>query len=105
VILHCVQDDNLLKSDCSFFHCFQDDNLVKSDCGFCRWDGGFGGELGGLGGIGGVGLGGIFDLAGSAGWGYVWAGFGDGDPGLLVDVANELGGLADDAESAGVGGG
>lgn len=51
------------------------------------------------------GCGGVVDLAGSAGRGDVGVGVGDGDPGLLVDVADELGGAADDAQPAGVGGG
>jgi hypothetical protein len=50
-------------------------------------------------------FGGVFDFYCSAGWCYVWAGFWDGDEGHLVDVSDELGRLADDAESAGVGGG
>src|SRR6266702_4741698 len=51
------------------------------------------------------GCGGVVDLAGSAGRGGVRAGVGDGDPRLLVDVADDLGGAADDTQSAGVGGG
>jgi len=55
--------------------------------------------------IGFVEFGGFFDFAGSAGRGDVGVGFGDGDPGLFVDVADDFGGAADDAEAASVGGG
>jgi hypothetical protein len=47
----------------------------------------------------------ILYLDGAAGRGDVGVGFRDESPGLFVDVADELGGAADDAEAAGVGGG
>ncbi len=48
---------------------------------------------------------GVGDVAGAA-WGCdVGVGVGDVDPGFFVDVADDLGGVADDAQSAGVGGG
>jgi hypothetical protein len=47
----------------------------------------------------------VGDFDGEAGRCYVGVGFGDQDPGLLVDVADHLGGAADDAQAAGVGGG
>ena len=71
---------------------------------------GFGGEVGEDGFFGGKvgedGFGGkVGDFDGAA-WGcQVGVGFGDGAAGLLVDVADELGGSADDAQAAGVGGG
>jgi hypothetical protein len=52
-----------------------------------------------------AGCGFVGEVDGAAGRGDVGVGFGDGDPGLLVDVADDLGGTADDAKSAGVGGG
>jgi hypothetical protein len=48
---------------------------------------------------------GLFDFHGSAGWGDVYVGFGDAGPALFVDVADNLGGAADDAEAASVAGG
>ena len=55
-------------------------------------------------GFGGVlGFGGVFDFDGAAGWGDVGAGFGDGGRGLFVEVADELGRLADAAHAVGVG--
>jgi hypothetical protein len=79
-------------------------------------DDGFGGEAGEVGfgedGFGGDGFGGdgffggkVGDFDGAAWRGEVGVGFGDGAAGLLVDVADELGGSADDAQAAGVGGG
>ena len=47
----------------------------------------------------------VFDFGGSAWRGEVGVGFGDGGPGFFVDFADELGGAADDAQAAGVGGG
>lgn len=67
--------------------------------------GGFDGWLGELRGGCGFGFGGVFDLAGAAWRGDVRVGFGDGGPSLLANLADELGGAADDMQSAGVGGG
>jgi hypothetical protein len=50
-----------------------------------------------------VGLRFVGELDGAAGWGDVGVGVGDGDPGLLVDVADDLRGTADDAETASIG--
>jgi hypothetical protein len=47
----------------------------------------------------------VGEVDGASGRGDVGVGFGDGGPGLLVDVADHVGGATDDAQSAGVGGG
>ena len=55
-------------------------------------------------GIGGSEFGEVVDFAGTAGRGDVGVGVGDGDPGLFVDVADDLFGTAHDAQLADVGG-
>ena len=47
-------------------------------------------------------FGGVVDFAGAAGRGDVGVGVGDGDPGLFVDVADDLFGTAHDAQLADV---
>ena len=48
-------------------------------------------------------VGGVVDLDGAAGKGHVRTGFGNGDPLVLADLADLLGGATDDAQAAGVG--